>query len=161
MEHLAKATAIRDNNARLDTAACGFWGESTERAMFNIGVFNPFAPTNMQSSLSATYTRHENEKKRSNGQRVRDVEFSSFYPLVVSLRGALDREATCVYKRLASLLASKWEQAYSMTLIWVRCSLSFALLLASIQHLRGARFSCGLPVFPGDVIQVEAHLEQS
>ena len=62
-EHLAKATAIRDNNARLDIAASGFWGESTEKAMFTIRVFNPFTPTNRQSSLSSTYTRHEKEKK--------------------------------------------------------------------------------------------------
>ena len=50
-EHLAKATAIRDNNARLDIAASGFWGGSTEKEMFDIRVFNPFAPTNRQPSL--------------------------------------------------------------------------------------------------------------
>ena len=166
-EHLAKATAIRDNNARLDIAASGFWGGSTERAMFDIRVFNPFTPTNRQSSLSSTYTRHEKEKKRSYGQRVWDVEFTTFSPLVLSLTGGPGREATCVYKRLASMLASKWEQAYrySTTLNWVRCSLSFALLRASIRCLRGARSSCGKAArsqtfTPVDVIRAEALLEQ-
>ena len=38
-ELLAKATAIRDNNARLDISASGFGGGSTEKAMFDIRVF--------------------------------------------------------------------------------------------------------------------------
>ena len=100
--------------------------------MFDIRDFNPFAPTNRQSSLSSAYTRHEKEKKRSYDQRVWDVKFATFSPLVISLMGGLGREATCVYKRLASLPASKWEQAYSAPLNWVCCSSSFALLLASI-----------------------------
>ena len=37
-EHLTNATTIRDNNARLDIAASGFWGRSTEKAMFYIRV---------------------------------------------------------------------------------------------------------------------------
>ena len=142
-EHLVKAIAISDNNARLDIAASGFWGGSTEKAMFDSMVFNPFAPTNRQSILSSTYTRHKKEKKRSYGQRVGDVEFATFSPLVMSLTGGLIREATCVYKRLASLLASKCEQTYSKTLEWIRCFLLIALLRSSIRCLRGARTSSG------------------
>ena len=46
---------------------------------------------------------------------------------------------TNFYKRLASLLADKWEQPYSTTLYWLRCSISFSLLRSAIQCIRGAR----------------------
>ena len=129
--------------------------------MFDVRVFNPFAPSNRQANLTTTYTKHEKEKKRAYGQRVREVEFASFSPLVFSLTGGLGREATTVYKRLSSLLATKWQQPYSVTLNWVRTTLSFALLRASIHRLRGARSSCGksarIPLSaPVDVICTEA-----
>ena len=64
-EHLGFATAIRDDNARLDISANGFWGGNTERAMFDVRIFNPFAPSNRLTKLSATYKKHEREKKKS------------------------------------------------------------------------------------------------
>ena len=52
-------------------------------------------------------------------------------------------EASTFYKRLAYLLASKWDHPYSSTLCWLRCSLAFSLLRSAIQSIRGARSSCG------------------
>ena len=163
-EHLNLASAIRDNNARLDISANGFWGGSSEKAMFDVRVFNPYAPSNKHPSgtLSAVYKKHEKEKKRAYGQRVRDVEFASFSPLVFSLTGGLGREASCVLKRLASLLAAKWQKPYSTTLNWMRTSYSFALIRSSIRCLRGARSRCGhaarVQNTPLDVISAETHL---
>ena len=163
-EHLNLASAIRDNNARLDISANGFWGGSSERAMFDVRVFNPYAPSNKHSAgtLSAVYKKHEKEKKRAYGQRVRDIEFASFSPLVFSLTGGLGREASCVLKRLASLLAAKWQKPYSTTLNWMRTSYSFALIRSSIRCLRGARSRCGhaarVQNTPLDVISAETHL---
>ena len=96
--------------------------------MFDVRVFNPYAPSNKCSSLVSTYKKHEREKKRAYGQRVREVEHASFSPLVFSLTGGLGRETTCIIKRLASQLASKWHQPYSTTLNWLRTSFSSALL---------------------------------
>ena len=39
------ATAITDDGARLDIAADGFWGSSSQRTLFDVRVFNPLAPT--------------------------------------------------------------------------------------------------------------------
>ena len=47
-EVLSNATAISDDDARLDIAANGFWGGCSERAFFDVGVFNPHAPSNRQ-----------------------------------------------------------------------------------------------------------------
>ena len=82
-------------------------------------------------------------KKRVYEQRVREVEHSSFTPLVLSATGGMGSEATTFFKRLASLLAEKWDSHYSSTLCWLRCRLSFSLLRSAIQAIRGARSSRG------------------
>ena len=105
---------------------------------------NPLAPSNKNLTPAACYNRkHEREKKRAYDQRIREVEHSSFSPLVFSATGGMGREATCFYKRLASMLAHKWDQPYSTTLWWLRCRLTFSLIRSAIQALRGARSSQG------------------
>ncbi len=140
-EHLHGATANRQDGARLDIVASGFWGSRFERTFFDVRVFNPFAPSNRQSSIAATYRNHENLKKRHYEQRIREVEHSSFTPLVFSTTGGLGPAASTTYKRLASKLSDKWNQPYSSTMGWLRCRLSFSLLRSSIMCIRGARSS--------------------
>ena len=142
-EVLDGATANSQSGARLDIAANGFWGGSFERTYFDVRVFNPHAPSNKNTSLSACYKRHERCKKRAYEQRIREIEHGSFTPLVMSATGGLADEANTFYKRLASLLATKWDHPYSTTLCWLRCRLGFSLVRSAIQSIRGARSSCG------------------
>ena len=140
-ETFTNATANTQQGARLDIVANGVWGGPFERAYFDVRVFNPFAPSNNHSSIQATYRHHENIKKRHYERRIREVEHSSFTPLVFSTTGGLGPAADSFYKRLASMLADKWKQPYSSTMGWLRCRLSFSLLRSSIMCLRGARSS--------------------
>ena len=140
-ESLNGASANRQEGARLDIVASGFWGSTFERAFFDVRVFNPFAPSNRHSSIAATYRQHERVKKRQYEQRIWEIEHSSFTPLVFSTTGGLAPAATTFYKRLASMLAEKWNQPYSSTIGWLRCRLSFSLLRSSIMCIRGARSS--------------------
>ena len=55
-EHLAKATAIRDNNARLDFAASGFWSGSTEKAMLDIRVLSLYP---YQQAIKPVFHLHQ------------------------------------------------------------------------------------------------------
>ncbi|KAL5460543.1 hypothetical protein EMCRGX_G033995 [Ephydatia muelleri] len=71
---------------------------------------------------------HENEKKRKYDKRIREVEHASFTPLILSCTGGLGPQATTSYKHLASLLSAKWNQAYSLTIMWLRCRLAYSLL---------------------------------
>ena len=142
-EKFRHKSAIMDEDARLDFVARGFWQGRNERSFFDIRIFNPHAPTNKKSSLSSIYKCHENMKKRAYAQRIVDVEHSSFTPVVLSVSGGLGREATQFYKRLASLLSTKWDQPYSTTISWLRCCLSFSLLRSSIMCIRGARSTKG------------------
>jgi len=94
----------------------GFWDSQFERCFIDVRVFNPYAASNKCSSLSAAYRKHENIKRRSYGQRTREVEHASFTPLVLSTTGGLAHEATIFYKHLASLLSTKWGDHYAITL---------------------------------------------
>ena len=81
-EHMHLRSANTEDGARLDVRARGFWGHSSQCAFFDVRIFYPNAQSNMSTSLSFTYRKHEAEKKRKYGQRVRDVENASFTPLV-------------------------------------------------------------------------------
>ena len=129
--------------ARLDIAMNGFWGGCFERTFVDVRVFNPYATANRNSTISACYKNHKNQKKWAYDQRIREMEHATFTPLVLSATGGLARQAAVFYKRLASLLSSKINQPYCKTINWLRCRLSFALLRSAIQCIRGARSSHG------------------
>ena len=137
----------------------GFWGGRFEKAFVNVRVFNPSAQSNRHGPLSSVYRKHEQEKKRQYDQRVREVEHATFTPLVLSATGGMGRAATTFYKRLTSMIAKKRGTAYAVTLNWIRCRLSFALLRASIMAIRGARSSRHHPATecPIDLQLAEGH----
>lgn len=158
-EELSGRTANTTDGARLDIAVNGFWGGRFERTFLDVRVFNPYAPSNRNTTIEKCFRKHELEKKRAYSQRVREIEHASFTPLVLSASGGLAKEATNFYKRLASLLADKWDQPYSQTMNWLRCRISFALLRSAIQCIRGARSSCGHAILsPVDLVTAEAHI---
>ncbi len=120
--------------ACLDIVANGFWGGTFEIAFFDVRVFNPFAPpSNHHSSVTTAYRQHEQLKKCHYKQRLREIEHSAFTPLVLSQTGGLAPATGVFYKRLASMLAEKWNQPYSSTMGWLCCRLSFSLLRSSIM----------------------------
>ena len=63
-ESLQFATSNREDNARADIRARGFWGSHRQCAFFNVKVFNPTAQSYRRSSLEANYT-DERKKQRS------------------------------------------------------------------------------------------------
>ena len=163
-ETLTGASANRQDGARLDIAANGFLGGTFERTFFDVRVFNPHAPSNRHTQLSSCYRKHEQMKKSAYEERIREVEHASFTPLVISATGGLANEASTFYKRLASLLASKWDHPYSSTLCWLRCRLTFSLLHSAIQSIRGARSSCGHAIrIPTavDLVNVESNISSA
>ena len=108
-EPLPQATSNRDDGAHLDIRAQGFWGDRHRRTFFDVRVFYPNAPSYQNLQHGSIYRQHE-EKKRSYEDRIREVEHSSFTPLVFSTSGGMGTLATTAYKRLASLIAWKKNQ---------------------------------------------------
>jgi len=65
--------------------------------------------------------------------------------LVFSSSGGMGPSTKAVYKKLASMVATKHKQSYSQTISWLQCRLSFFLLRSSIMCLRGSCSSAGNP----------------
>ena len=59
--------------------------------------------------------RHELQKKREYGERVREVEQASFTPLVFSTTGGIGRKALTFYRRLADMLSCHSSTSYRAT----------------------------------------------
>ena len=73
-EYLPRATANREDNARLDIKARGFWGTPQQCAYFDVRVFNPNSTSYQNLEMTTCYRRHEGEKRRAYEHRVRQVE---------------------------------------------------------------------------------------
>ena len=95
--------------------------------------FNPLVLSNSSQPLASTYRKHEKRKMRAYEQRVREIEHGLFTPLMSST-GGVGPAANVCYKRLASLLSAEWNLPYTCTLSWIRCILSFALLLNTVHQ---------------------------
>ena len=95
-------------------------------SFFDVKVFNPLAQSYHNTSLANSYRKNEQEKRRAYDQRVRDVEHGCFSPFVFSVSGGMGPSATVVYKRLATMISTKFNQQYSQTINWLRCRLTFS-----------------------------------
>ena len=81
-------TANTQDDARLDIRARGFWNRQQD-AFLTRGFFD--APSYRNTSISALYRQHEMAKKREYGDRVKEIEYAAFTPLVLRIniwRGA-------------------------------------------------------------------------
>ena len=65
----------------------GFWGGRFEKSFIDVRIFNPHAPSNKKESISASYLKHEKNKKRSYENRVREIELAMITPIVMSATG--------------------------------------------------------------------------
>ena len=77
-ETLSLTSANSSDDTRLDIAMNSFrWGQF-EQTYLDVRVFNPLAASNSNTDISKCYHKHENEKKRTYEQRIRESEHSSF-----------------------------------------------------------------------------------
>ena len=102
-------------------------------------MVNSFSSTYWNLSLSSVYKRVEREKKRKYDQRIREIEYGSFSPLVFSTSGGLVPTSSLVYKRIATLQSEKSSRSYNSVINYIRCKLSFSLLRSTIRCLRRTR----------------------
>ena len=97
-EHLNYLTANRQDDARLDIKARGFWRRGQD-AFFDIRVTHVNSRSNSNLDTAQIFERHEQEKKRVYNQRVVDVENGTFTPLVVGTNGGTGRECSAFIKQ--------------------------------------------------------------
>ena len=145
-EQLSHQSINTEDNAGVDIAASNVWSPSN-RAFFDVRVYNPFSTTYIRSTLIAYHRRNEQEKRRQYDSRIRIVEHGTFTSLVFTTAGGMGPAATTFYKRLASNLSDHHKKPYSLILNWIRCRLSFSFLRSAILCLHGARSSYHRPIF--------------
>ena len=137
-EQLHYRTANKNDNARLDISARGFWTRG-ERAFFDIRVFDPKAPSHRVKDLKAAHRQQEGDKRREYQERIINVEHATFTPLVFTITGGMGQAAQKCYARLADMLADVRGMPRSLVVTWMRCRLSFSLLRSANLCLRGTR----------------------
>ena len=93
-EHLSFATVSREDSARLDVRACGFWGLRQQSAFSDVWVFNPCALSCRGTQMDVSYRRHERKERQTYEQHVCEVKWGSITPLVFSTSGGMGRAAS-------------------------------------------------------------------
>jgi hypothetical protein len=139
-EHLNRRTANSSDEAKVDISARGFWIRG-QRAFFDVRVFHPFAQSYRNRNLHAIHRQHEQEKRRTYGERILQIEMGSFTPLIFSTSGGIasNSETAKFYVRLAELIADKRDNTKNEVMTWVRCRISFSLVRSALLCLRGTR----------------------
>ena len=142
-----------------DLKASGFWRSNRHCcAFFDVRVFHPHAQSYRATPLPNIYRSQKREKRRQYEMRIREVDRGTFNPLVFPTAGGAAPAAGAFLKRLASLLAAKKDLSYAMTIGWLRCRLSFALLRASLLCMRGSRAT--KPAYLHDTVQPDLALSE-
>ena len=99
-EQLSNQSSNTEDNTQVDIAASNVWSPS-DRAFFDVRVYNPFSITDIRSTLKASHRRNEQEKRGHYDSRICRVEHGTFIPLVFTTAGGMGPAATTFYKRLA------------------------------------------------------------
>ena len=146
-------TTNREDDARLDISARGFWNKN-EMAFFDVRVFNPFAKSYMNTSLDTLFKSNENAKKREYNQRVIDIEHGTFTPIVLSAYGGYGRETNRFISEMVNKLSEKKDIPTSVISNYVRTKLSFELIRAQVMCIRGSRklWSCKIDTDEVEVV---------
>ena len=130
--------ANKSKEARLDISALNFW-TSGQQAFFDVRVFTLFAQRHSRMAVEKSFRANENEKKRSYGNRVLQIENASFTRLVFAANGGMGKECIRFYKRLGEMIADKRKAPISIVTNNIRILICFSLLRRTIRCLRGSR----------------------
>ena len=133
-----ETTAKKNDEARLDVSALGFWIPG-QRAFCDIRVFDHNAQRYKNFNLKKSFQKNEEEKKKSYNERVLNIENASFSPLVFNVNGGMARECKKFYSRLTEMIAEKRNISLSIATAFIRTKLSFSLLRSMLLCIRGSR----------------------
>ena len=122
---------------RGDIGAHGFW-QRGRTAIFDVRITDTDAPSYRSRAPAKVLQSQEREKKDKYNGPCREAHLT-FTPLVYSVDGLEGKEARAARRRLASHLADKWDQKYSIVSNFIRSRLSIALARSLSRCLRGTR----------------------
>ena len=126
----------REDAARLDIAARDFW-RSSQRAFFDIRVFNDNAQSNISRNIEETFSHHEREKARQYNNKIVNVEHGSFTQLIFSTHGDHSQLTSRFIYQLAKLISQKRNICFSESKSWLNSQLSNLVARLTILCIRG------------------------
>ena len=132
------ASAILNDEARLDVRARSFWREG-QNAFFDVRITNADTASQRNTSLSSILKKHEQEKKRGYNRRVMEVEHGTFTPLIFTTTGVMSHECSVYHKALAEKISSKRDERYEDVMRYLRIKFSYLAIKATLLCLRGSR----------------------
>jgi len=125
------------DGTRGDVSVHGFW-RFQRLAVFDARITDTDARSYRNKDPLKVLEAQEKEKKdkylRPCHERRKD-----FTPLVYSVDGMAGREAKGAEKRLASILANKWNKSYSQLVQYVRVRMAISVVRANSLLIRGSR----------------------
>ena len=95
--------------------------------------------TNQELDTDKIFKKHEDEKKREYLERILEIEYGSFTPLVLGTNGGIVVECSLFVRNLASKLSKKEDEKYATIMGWLRTKLSFEILRSVLLCVRGSR----------------------
>ena len=131
---------------RGDTGVASFWTKGTQ-CIFDVRVTNLDSSSQLKREPEACLRAHEKEKMKKYNAACLERR-KTFTPLVFSCDGMKGPQAKAAMKRLAKVLADKWEQPYSHVCNYVNSQMAIALVRATSYCLRGARKKLERPSCP-------------
>ena len=115
----------------------GLWERQTDCIM-DVRITDPDNKTQLNRNLDTILNSHEREKKKKYLKACIDCR-QHFTPFVMTVDGALAKEAEAVLKKLAGMISEKQKKTYSVVVAHVRQCVSIALLRSTIHYIRGLR----------------------
>ena len=149
-------SANREDEARLDIAARGFW-QRGEKAFFDVRVFNPFAQSHLSTKLDTVFKQQEATKKKQYNERVIQIEHGTFTPIVTSAYGGYGRETSKFLSVLINKVAEKHDMHISIVANYIRTKLSFEIVRSQVLCVRGSR-SLRRPTINVSEVEVVQHV---
>eukprot|EP00956_Cyclotella_meneghiniana_P019699 scaffold34083_cov46-Cyclotella_meneghiniana.AAC.3 len=125
------------DEARGDIRARGFW-QRRKDCIFDVRLADLDAKSYKNQSPLKLLERFAGEKKKKYGKACHERR-RDFTPLVYSVDGVPCEEAKSAERRLAGLLAQKWERNYSEMCGYVRTWMSLSIIRSQTLLLRGER----------------------
>ena len=132
------ASTNREDAARLDIAARDFWRPS-QRAYFDIRVFNANAQSNISRNIEETFIHHEREKSRQYSDRIVNVEHGSFTPIIFGTHGDYSQLTSRFIYHFAKLISQKRNICFSESKSWLNIKLSNLVVRLTILCIKGSK----------------------
>ena len=149
---------VPGDEARGDVAVHGLWKRG-QTCVLDVRITDTDAKSYASASSEKVLERAAKQKKDKYLNACLERR-RSFTPLVYSVDGLACKEARAFERRIAGLLATKWDRRYSEMAGFVRARMSLAIVRSNTMLLRGSRIGRAARLVVDDGARFDAMQER-